>query len=89
MSLSHLNACNAHIEIQWLVCQFEKMKNIIVGNIYWPPHGDLNISIERLEANLNSRTMGNFERWILGDINLNCIDGTKTAIKQMKTGRYP
>ena len=88
MSLSHLNACKAHIEIQWLihVCQFDKMKNIIVANIYRPLHGDPNIFIERLEDNLNNiRTMGNFERCILGDINLNYIDGTKTAIKQIKT----
>ena len=69
MSLSHLNACNVHIEIQWFICQFDKMKYIIVGNIYWPPHGDPNIFIERLDDNLNNiRTMGTFERCILGDI---------------------
>ena len=58
-----------------------------MGNIYRPPHGDPNIFIERLEdINLNNiRTMGNFERCILGDININYIDGTKTAIKQIKT----
>ena len=41
---------------------------------------------ERLGDNLNNiRTMGNFERCILGDINLTYIDGTNTAIKQTQS----
>ena len=36
-TLENMNQCDSNIEIQWIICNFEYSKNIIIGNVYRPP----------------------------------------------------
>ena len=61
------NISNRNIECQWLTIVNKHFKNILIGNIYRPPDGKLDIAIKAVNTSLKALRKQREEILILGD----------------------
>ena len=69
--LVEINWSTGDIEAQWSIIYRPHCKNVIVGNIYRPPNGNLKRAITYLEECLLSLELDTVDLFILGDLNVN------------------
>ena len=80
--LDELNKSNENIEAQWSIIYRPHCKNVVIGNIYRPPNGNLKKAIDYLEECLLSLDMDTMELFIMGDLNVNYKN--KLSVKYKK-----
>ena len=88
---SHATACeqlvdmsvsNENIEAQWTLIHRPHCKNIVLGNIYRPPNGDVAKALKYLDECLGSINLSKVDLFLLGDLNINLLDKTTVAFKK-------
>ena len=87
-NFSHLNESNKDIESQWISIRQPNSKMVLIGNIYWPPQGNVENFTQVLEQILDDLDLTKIELYIIGDINIDMLDKknsyTKRVIELMK-----
>ena len=80
ITLSHLNKNCINIEIQWVICKFKNLGNIIIGNCYRPPKGNITKFIDYM-LNLSDelKKFKSVETYLLGDTNINLSENTNQS----------
>ena len=67
-----------HIESQWTEVQMPYQKKYMIGNIYRPPDGDIEKTLEQLNIVIEKiKYEGNNEIFCLGDLNINLLKPSK------------
>ena len=84
MELSKLSTCKTNIEAQWLKIPRNKVKNIILCNVYRPPTGYLDMAIKYMNQCLKAINVGKSEIFILGDWNVNYKNKLSPAYKKLR-----
>ena len=83
--LNHLNKSTEILETQWVILEFEYMKNIIVCNTYRPPQGNAVDMINTLSNDINSiQRLEKYDLFVLGDMNINLKDIHNPQCKLLK-----
>ena len=80
--LEELNVSNENIEAQWTLIHRPHCKNIVIGNLYRPPSGDLVKALKYLDECLGSINLSKVDLFLLGDLNVNLLDKTSEAFKK-------
>ena len=81
--LTHLNACNADIESQWIVIKLHQTRPIIICNMYRPPSGNVTNALSTLSDAINTLTHPH-EIYLIGDFNINYKDHMSDNYKKIK-----
>ena len=81
--LDELNKSNENIEAQWSIIYRPHCKNVVIGNIYRPPNGNLKKAIDYLEECLLSLDMDTMELFIMGDLNVNYKNKLSVEYKKL------
>ena len=80
--VSNLNMSSIDIEIQWITLKLPKVREILIGNVYRPPQGNLKSFYKYLNLCLDNLCgKDNRDIFILGDFNINI---SKTTNKDSK-----
>ena len=82
--LKDMNVCNTYVECQWLQISFPNQLNIIIGNVYRPPQGNVESYIEYMEGCLENIDYVHSDVFIMGDINIDFSDRNNEAVKDLK-----
>ena len=69
-----MNISCGNIECQWIELCYEHQRNIIIGNVYRPPNGDVDEFIEHLENCIGKIDTGKKDIFICGDVNIDMLD---------------
>ena len=83
-NVSFLNRSENFLEIQWVELMNEKHKNVIIGNAYRPPDGNVSDFRDFIEAALNSLDLTKNEVFLIGDLNLDYLDNRVCGVKEFK-----
>ena len=80
------NRSSKDMEIMWLSLSIPNCRNIIIGNIYRPPRGNVKTCTDTLDEMVQEISMLNrhSEIFILGDFNINCNTSTNPDTKLLK-----
>ena len=81
--LEDRNISTPHVECQWIELCFENQRNIIVGNIYRPPQGDIEEFTTYLDTCIENFDLANRDVYILGDINVDMLDKKHDSTKKL------
>ena len=81
--LDELNTSNGNIEAQWTLIHRPFCKNVVVGNLYRPPNGNLAKAVEYLDNSLKTMNLGKMDVFLVGDLNVNFQDKTSSAFKKL------
>ena len=83
LHLQNLNRSSAIIECQWLELCFEHQRNIIIGNLYRPLSGDVDLFLEYIEQCIETLDMGNKDLIICGDVNIDMLDKSNISTTKL------
>ena len=82
-TVEHLSNSSQNIECQWVELCFEKQRNIIVGNMYRPPQGDVEIFIKYVEGCIEEIDLSKKDVYIFGDVNIDALDKNHDSTKKL------
>ena len=82
--LKDMNRSIDYVESQWVEIRFPKQRNIIVGNIYRPPQGNVKNFLEYLEECMEQIDYIHNDIIIMGDINIDFKDTNLSDTKELK-----
>ena len=71
------------VEAQWTMIHRPHCKNIIVGNVYRPPTGNLKSFLDYLDTCLKGFDMGKSEIYIMGDMNVDYKNQSSNEFKMI------
>ena len=71
---AHLHCSNKNIECQWVSISQNHSKLIVIGNMYRPPQGDIDVFIQFLEHSLENLELDRIELYLIGDFNIDFLD---------------
>ena len=66
-----LNKSSPDIEAHWTIIHRPHCKNVVIGNIYRPPKGDLEVALKYMDKCLKGFNLSKLEVFIIGDMNVN------------------
>ena len=69
----NLNCSSKDLECQWVNIKQPNSKQIIIGNIYRPPQGNIDNFIEGLELRLSNFNLDRLELFLMGDFNIDML----------------
>ena len=69
-ALARMNICSKNLESQWVIIKQPHCKQIVIGNIYRPPQGNIDSFIEILEENVGNIDLTKVELFLTGDFNI-------------------
>ena len=79
-TLSHLNNNQKFLEVHWVILKFDNINDIILGNFYRPPKGDMTLFIDYLtDLCSNLKQFKNYELFAVGDFNINIAENTNDS----------
>ena len=81
--LDDLNASNKNIEAQWLLIHRPQCKNMVIGNLYRPPNGNLEKATTFLENSLRSINLSKINLFLVGDLKVDLLDKTTNEFKKV------
>ena len=88
-SLKEYNSSSKDIECYWVEIIMKNSKNIIVGVVYRPPGGNVELFCERLTTSLEEIGVSHSKDiFLLGDVNINYLaanDGDRKQLLQMES----
>ena len=70
-TMVNLNISTRHLEAQWVKIERPKCRDIVIGNMYRPPSGNLNLAIEYMDETLKSLNLQKMDVFLMGDLNVN------------------
>ena len=77
-----MNVSDPNIELQWVVISRPHTKNILIGNVYRPPGGNIKNAFATISSKLNEiDNKGKYEILILGDFNADANNTEMSAAK--------
>ena len=82
-SYARFNGSNRHIECQWVSIKQNHNKLILIGNIYRPPQGDIDVFITYIENVLNDIELESIELFLMGDFNIDFLDKKDSKCKKL------
>ena len=83
--LAHENISNCDMEIQWVTLNKDKLRKIVVANIYRPPSGNCEEFCTKLgEMVSRIANEGKNELVLMGDLNIDINDKKNTKTKLLK-----
>ena len=80
---SQYNNSNINIECQWVSITLPHNREIVVGNIYRPPQGNVDMFVQNLESILDNFDLGKIELYLIGDFNIDFIEKGNQATKKL------
>ena len=81
--LKDLNTSSPNIECQWLEICYDYQRNIVAGNLYRPPNGDIDLFVDYIEQCIKTLDLGSKDLIICGDVNIDVLDKTNTSTKKL------
>ena len=81
----HLNKNCRHLEAQWISVKQNIGKEIIIVNCYRQPQGSIKECLSFLEEGLNQINLDRADVFIIGDLNLNVLNGNDKDVKSSET----
>ena len=82
--LDELNASNSNIEAQWLLIHRPHCKNVVIGNLYRPPGGNLEKAVTYLDNSLRTINLAKIDLFLVGDLNVDLMDKTSNTFKKLQ-----
>ena len=82
-SLDDLNKSDGNLEVQWVLIHRPHSKNIVIGNIYRPPSGNLKTALTYLDECLNTINLSKINVFLLGDLNVNYKNTSSPNYKKL------
>ena len=73
-ALSNYNVSCKNIECQWIKIIQEKQRNIVVGNVYRPPQGNVKNAVEYLEGVFELLDLEHEDLILMGDFNIDFLE---------------
>ena len=84
INLSPLNLSSIDIEIHWITIKLPNVREIVIGNVYRPPQGNLKSFYKHLNFCLdNLCSKNNRDIFIMGDVNINISKVTNKDSKDL------
>ena len=83
VQLENLNTLNGDLESQWIEIERDHAKNIVKGNIYRPPAGQLTNALALLNKNIGTLDLTKKEIYLLGNFNINYKNKSSPAYKKL------
>ena len=83
LQMNNINISCADIECQWIELCYENQRNIIIGNVYRPPNGDVDNFIDHLENCISNMDLGKKDIIICGDINIDWLEKRSNPTKKL------
>ena len=81
---AHLNTSCKDLEMQWISISLDRVRPIVIVNIYRPPQGSYKEGCRLIgEAFNRANTKDNTEFYMLGDFNINFKDSKSPAFKEL------
>ena len=82
-NLDHICISTQHGECQWVELCFENQRNIIIGNVYRPPQGHIDVFINYLDTCIEEINTRDCDTYILGDCNIDVLDKKNDSTKKL------
>ena len=82
-TLVDLNKSDDNLEVQWVLIHRAHCKNIVVGNVYRPPNGNLKTALDYLDDCLKAINMSKVNVFIMGDMNVNYKNKSSLNYKKL------
>ena len=84
-TFANYNITSNDIECLWLEIKMKNTRNIVIGVIYRPPNGNVQVFTERLTDIANDiTTVNNIDLFILGDFNINYLEKNSAEFKLLR-----
>ena len=83
-ALEMYNVSCRNIECQWVKILLDKQRNIVIGNIYRPPQGNIKNFVEYLEGVIENLDLSKEDLVLMGDFNIDFLDKTSNDLKIME-----
>ena len=87
-TLSHINNNKKFLEVQWVILEFDNIQDIILGNFYRPPKGDMTLFTNYLTDLCTSlKKYSGHEIFAVGDFNIclsDCTNDSRILLNCMK-----
>ena len=80
---ANMNCSSKDIESQWISIKQPHCKEIIIGNIYRPPQGNIDVFIETLDENISYINIDRVELFIMGDFNIDFSNRNDANCKKL------
>ena len=81
--LLDLNKASSDIEAHWSIIYRPHCKNVVVGNIYRPPSGNLDKAVKYIDDCVREFDLNKLEIFIMGDSNMNYKNKTLKEYKKV------
>ena len=78
-----LNCSNRNIESQWVSIKQPHRKQIVIGNIYRPPQGNIESFIDYLDIVFTEINLDRIELFLMGDFNIDFMEKTNANCKKL------
>ena len=82
-TLANMNHSSKDIETQWITIKQPHCKQMIIGNIYRPPQGNIDRFIETLDGNLANINLDRVELFLMGDFNIDVLEKNNPNHKKL------
>ena len=82
-TLANMNCSSKDIESQWITIKQPHCKQIVIGNIYRPPQGNIDNFIETLDGNLTNINIDRVELFLMGDFNIDFLEKNNPNYKKL------
>ena len=77
------NCSSIDLECQWIAINQPHSKQLIIGNIYRPPQGNIEKFIEKMDFKLSSFNLDRVEIFVIGDFNIDMSDKNNANCKKL------
>ena len=81
--LDKFNISCRDVECQWVKLIFEKQRNVIVGNLYRPPQGNVNFFIDYMDGVLETVDLSKEDVFLMGDYNIDFLNKLDESYKSI------
>ena len=81
--MENLDISTRHLEAQWIKIDRPNCRDIIIGNMYRPPSGNLDLAIAYLDETLKSLNLQKVDIFLLGDLNINFKNKKSAEFKKI------
>ena len=83
INFKRFNCSNKYIECQWVSMKQNHNKLILIGNLYRPPQGDVDVFTQYIENVLDEIELDSIELFLMGDYNIDFLDKKDPKSKKL------
>ena len=74
-----------NVECQWVKIVQDKQRNIVLGNVYRPPQGNIKNFVDYLEGVFEQVNLDHEDLILMGDLNIDFLEKTSNDYKQIES----